>query len=167
MIKNWFISLFLLVLATSCGTVYFSSPQPANGKVVKVFDEKIRGFYSDSTLDIRILADSVFINGDHFKLTTENPDSDKVLVKFYKDFYFASLSDSVYFNVFMASFYDNKLAIYMLNPDERSIEILKRAVDVQPLDGRNGSYLISPSKKEFNEIIDWELFDLVSILTRK
>ena len=157
----------LLVLTTSCGKVYFSSPQPANGKIVKVFDPKIQGLYSDSILDVNISSDSIRINNQGFKLTAEIPGSGQVLVKSYKDFYFASFSDSAYFNVLMASFYENKLAIYMLNPDDRSVEILKRVVDVKPIENEKGSYLISPSKKEFNDIIDWELFDVVCVLKKK
>jgi hypothetical protein len=157
----------LLFLTTSCGKVYFSSPQPANGKVVKVFDNKIQGFYSDSILDVKVISDSIWINNQSFKLTAEMPGEDQALVKLYKDFYFVSLSDSIYFTVFMASFYDDKLAIYMLNPDQRSIETLKRVVDVKTLDEGKASYLITPSKKEFNDVIDWELFDLVCILKRQ
>jgi len=167
MIRNLFVLLMLLVLTTSCGKVYFSSPQPANGKVVKVFDSKILGFYSDSILDVKVSGDSLCINSQSFKLTSEMPGKDQALVKFYKDFYFVSLSDSIYFTVFMAGFYEDKLAIYMLNPDQRSIENLKRVVDVKTLDDGKESYLIAPSKKEFNDIIDWELFDLVCILKKQ
>lgn len=157
----------LLVLTTSCGQVYFSSPQPANGKIVKAFDKEIQGLYSDSILDVKVTSDSIRINNQSFKLTSDMPGKDQALVKLYKDFYFVSLSDSIYFTVFMASFYEDKLAIYMLNPDQRSIETLKRVVDVKTLDEGKASYLITPSKKEFNDIIDWELFDLVCILKKQ
>ncbi len=167
MIKRLFIPLLLLVLTTSCAQVYFSLPQPANGKIVKAFDKEIQGFYADSILDVKVSSDSIWINNQSFKLTSEMPGKDQALVKFYKDFYFVSLCDSIYFTVFMASFYEDKLAIYMLNPDQRSIENLKRVVDVKTLDDGKVSYLIAPSKKEFNDIIDWELFDLVCILKKQ
>jgi hypothetical protein len=66
----------------------------------------------------------------------------------------------------MANFYENKLAIYMLNADERSIDILNRFVSVDTLNAKEEHYLINPGKKEFDQLVDNDLFNVVSVLEK-
>lgn len=152
---------------SSCAKVYFVSPHPISGKTIKFIPKEIIGEYSDSTLDVKVFKDSLIINSDKFILTTLSPDTNQVLVKYYRDFYFATFKEKNLFDVYMASFYEDKLALYMINGDERSINTLKRVVDVDTIDIKEEVYLINPTKKEFNDILEWELFELISILKKQ
>lgn len=125
------------------------------------------GEYSDSTLDVKVFRDSIVVNSDKFLLTTQSPDSNEFLIKNYRDFYFATFKEKLYYDVYMASFYEDKLALYMINGDERSINTLKRVVEVDTIDIKEEVYLINPTKKEFNDILEWELFELISILKKQ
>lgn len=158
-----YLSVFVMF---ACEQVYFATPQPMKGTKIKSFISEVQGSYADSTLDITVLKDALVIAHDTFELTTQTPVDGQVSVRFYKNYYFASIPDSNFFSVYMANFYDNKLAIYMLNADARSIEILNRFVLVDTLNAKEGHYLINPSKKEFDLLVDYDLFNVVSVLEK-
>lgn len=163
---KYFIPLLLIVL-TSCEKVYFKTPQPANGKLVKAFSKDLIGEYADSTLDVAVFKDSIKVNGEYFGLSSEIIDSSQVIVKYYKDFYFATFKEGQCYDVYMANFYEDKLALYMLNGDSRSVSNLSRIVDVDTLNAEDKQYIINPTKREFNDIVDWELFELISVLKKQ
>jgi hypothetical protein len=163
---KYFIPIMLLAL-TSCGKVYFKTPQPVNGKVIKTFSKDLIGEYADSSIYVAILKDSVKVNNEVFGLSSETIDTTKVIVKYYKGFYFATFKENQYFDVYMASFYEDKLALYMLNGDSRSVNNLSRIVDVDTLSAEDEQYIINPTKREFNDIVDWEMFELISVLKKQ
>ena len=166
MMKRNLLVLVSIFLFFGCARVYFANPQPLKGTTVKSFVKDIRGIYADSILTVEIQADELIVNGDRYRLSKDEPSEAEVLVKYYNDFYFASFSDSAYFLVFMGKFYENKLAVYMLNADQRSVDILNRFVKVDTPDAAQKSYLIDPSKKEFSAVIESGLFDVVSVMTK-
>lgn len=159
-----FLSLFLFC---SCAQVYFANPQPIKGTKIKTFIPDIQGNYFDSLIDISIFKNEIVVAGYHYQITSKNPVENEVLVKYYKDYYFVSFSDSAYFSVFMAKFYDTKLALYMLNADTYSQSKLQRLVNVEKVNEEKNWYLIDPSKKEFDEILDFGLFEVVNVLERR
>lgn len=159
--------LYILVLILlACEQVYFATPQPLKGTKIKSFISEIQGSYADSTLDVTVLKDALVIAHDTFVLTTQTPIEGQVSVRFHKNFYFISIPDSVFFSVYMANIYDNKLAVFMLNADERSINILNRIVSVDTLNAEKNHFLINPSKKEFDMLIDYDMFNVVSVLEK-
>ena len=165
--KNKLLFVFPFLFFFSCSQVYFLTPQPLKGTSIKSFMPDVQGEYSDSIIDITILKNEIIIWGERYQMTSKNPVGNEVLVKYYKDFYFASFNDSGYFSVLMGKFYENKLAVYMLNADEYSISNLKRLINVDKLNNEIGGYLIDPSKKEFDEIIDYDFFEVVNVLQKK
>jgi hypothetical protein len=165
--KRNLIILVLALLAIACGQVYYTTPQPAKGRVVRSFIPSVQGVYVDSAMDIGIFKDYLVVSGDTFRLTSKTPIEGEALVKFYKNFYFISFADSIFFTVYMANFYENKLAIYTLNADERSIGILEKFVRVETIDKEDEHYLINPSKKEFDLMIENELFDVLGVYEKK
>lgn len=159
-----FLCCFLL---GSCTQVYFLNPQPQKGTIVKSFINEIQGNYTDSILSVEIGKQELIVDGEHYKLTDGLLAENEVLVKYYKDFYFANFKDSLHYTVFMAKFYDQKLAVYMLSPDQRSINVLGRFVKVEPLDREMKTYLIDPSKKEFEALFENGVFEVVNVLMKK
>ncbi|HKM94417.1 MAG TPA: hypothetical protein VJY41_12250 [Prolixibacteraceae bacterium] len=165
--KRTLIFTILIVLLSACGQVYFTTPQPTKGVTVKSFIADLQGFYADSTLEIEVLKNELLVKGDTFRLSGKTPDENEVLVKYYKKFYFASFVDSQYFSVYMANFYDNKLAVYMLNADAQSITVLNKFLKVDTLNAKDEHYLINPSKKEFDQLVDYELFEVIGVLEKQ
>lgn len=165
--KSIFWSILLILITTSCAHVYFSEPQPQKGMVIKSFIEGVQGVYRDSTLDVEVLKNELVVSGEHYHLTAKLPGENEVMVKFYKDFYFASFKDSSYYSVLMGKFYENKLAIYMLNADEMSVNRLRKLVDVSLVDTVNKGYLMQPSKKQFDDLIDYDMFEVVNVLKKQ
>lgn len=165
--KNFAYLIIVLLLTSACGQVYFTEPNPQRGVKLKTFPEEIQGTYADSTLQIVITSDSISIFDEKYKLTKNDEGEHEVNVRFYQNKYFASIKDSAYYSVFMGNFYDNKLAVYMLNADDRSINILSHFVKIDTLNAAKEHYLINPSKNEFDAIINNELFDVVGVLEKE
>lgn len=164
--RKLFMIFVVSLLFTACAQVYFATPQPQKGTTVRSFLDELHGVYSDSNYIVEILKNEMLVSGDRYRLTTKTPLDNEVMIKFYKNFYFASFYDTLHYTVFMGRFYDNKLAVYMLNADSRSIEILNRYVVVDTINAEDNTYFINPSKKEFDQMIDDELFDVVCVLEK-
>ena len=163
--RKVFLLLFGVFIMTSCAQVYFVTPQPQKGTVIKSFIDNLQGVYSDSLLTVEVSQKEIVVDGEHFSLVKNEPNEHEVLIRYYNDFYFASFKDSLYYSVFIGKFYEDKLAVYMLNADQRSIDILKRFVTAEQIDA-NGSYLINPSKKEFFTLFDSGVFDVVCVMKK-
>jgi hypothetical protein len=164
--KQFLLGILFVLLVSSCATVYFTNPQPSKGVVVKSFLKEVQGHYADSLLDITLLKNELVVNGEKYRMVSSIKEKSEVLVKYYKDYYFASFKDSTYYSVFMGKFFDNQLSVYMLNPDARSLEVMKRFVPVQTLDAEDREYLIDASAKAFDQLIDNDVFDVVSVLKK-
>ena len=164
--RSVFALVFFVLLLSSCAQIYFSEPQPSKGMVIKSFIDNIQGEYSDSLLKVEVLKNELVIEDEHFKLANKNPQNNEVVVKFYKDFYFASFKDSAYYSVFMCKFYDNKLAVYALPADKRSVQRLKNFGEVVLTDSISGSYLMTVSKKQFDMLMDYEMFNVLNVLKK-
>lgn len=157
----------VLLFFSSCGQVYFSEPNPQRGVRVKSMSEELQGVYADSAFQIKIYEDWINVMGETYNITKKNAADDEVTIRYYKDRYFVSFKDSIYYSVYMGCFYDNKLAVYMLNPDERSVGILSRFVQVDTIDAGKEHYLISPSKQEFDALVDNGIFDVVGVFKKE
>jgi len=159
--------ILIVLFISACGQVYFSEPNPQRGVRVKSIPEELQGVYADSAFQIKIEEDWINVMGEPYSITKRNAAADEVTIRYYKNRYFVSFKDSIYYSVFMGHFYDDKLAVYMLNPDARSVGILSRFVNVDTINAENEYYLISPSKREFDAIIDNEVFDVFGVFTKE
>lgn len=157
---------FSFLLLLSCDQVYVKSPQPVKGFKIKSFIDDLHGVYADSTLTVSIEKSRIVIDETSYELTRKDPGENEVLVKFYKEFYFANFRDSTYFTLFAGKFYDNKLAVFMMNADEFSLNRMKDLVEVEKLDG-DGDYLIDPTASEFDKLLESSFFDVVAILDKE
>jgi hypothetical protein len=162
-----FVALGLLLL-TACSQVYFPAPQPEKGKPMASFPKIMQGTYSNESLSVEIKGDAVLINGIPFPMTRELPSKGQVQIRFSNNLYFANFSDSVYYSVIMAQFYEDKLALFMLNPDKQSVSILQRFVPTKEitLHGKK-SVLVAPVKNDFYTLVDNDLWEAICVLKKE
>jgi hypothetical protein len=167
MTKKVIWSLLLFILG-ACSQVYFNAPQPEKGKPMGSFPRFMEATYSNDILEVELKDDAIFVNGVRLQLTKELPGKGEVQLRFSNNLYFANFSDSIYFSVFMAQFYDDKLVLYMLSPDERSVNVLKRYIALEQIQVHSKkSHLITPVKKEFANLVDLDLFESFAVLTKQ
>lgn len=167
MMRKYLLFFTIALVATSCAEVYFTTPQPQKGMTLKSFIDDVQGVYADSLLNVSVLKNQLIVGGETFKLVSELQNENEVVVKFYNNFYFASFKDSIYYSVFMANFYEDKLAVYMLEADPRSLDVIKKFVEVQTVSAEKKEYLIAADKKQFDELINNEQFKVVTVLKRE
>jgi hypothetical protein len=154
------------ILFNRCASVSFTSPQPHNGVVVKSFREDVQGVYSDEKIQLELMQNILNVDGIPFRLVSEIEDENELLVKYYKDFYFASFKDSLNFIVFKAKIYDDKLALYMVNGDAYTVELLNEMFEEKMSTEENNQFVLDLSRKEFDQLIENGMFDLIGVLTR-
>jgi hypothetical protein len=155
-----------LLLMAGCINVKFATPQPDKGRTLKKIPKIFTGTYADTTFTLTLSPDTLYFEKQALVITRTNPDENEVQLRFYSPYYFAVFKDSVYYNIFMANFYDNKLAIYMINSDKRTIALLNRVVKVDTINSEKGWYLIDPSLCEFDEILEWDIWEPAAVLTK-
>lgn len=159
-------SLILLLYTAACSQVYFASPQPDKGVVIKTFMQQVQGVYADSLIEVEVMKDKVFIAGTPFKLVSKSPGENEVLVRFYNNAYFASMKDSLWYTVMMVRFEEEKMAVYLPGADAISVARLKRLVAVDTLDAARRYYLIDPNTKEFDKLLSYEIFEVAALLQK-
>jgi hypothetical protein len=157
--------IFLFVVLTGCDRVVFDEPQPVKGRVLSTIPKMYLGVYQSSNLHLELKKDAIVVNGLSFALSRELPTEGTTQLRFYDNLYFANVGDSTGYSVFMAQFFDDKLAVYMLNPDGRSLSRIKRVAQVSTLEtSKPKRHKILLSKNNFFELVDSEMFDVVSVL---
>ncbi len=159
--------LLIIFLLAGCSSVRFASPQPEKGRALKKIPKSFRGTYADSIFTLKLSADTLFFEKQAFPITRDDPVDKQVQLRFYNPNYFAVFKDSLWYDIFMVNFYENKMAIYTLNSEQRTLNLLKRIVKVDTIDGETDQYMIDPSHREFDEILEWDLWKPAAVLTKK
>lgn len=162
------ICILLVFLGTinSCNTVYFAQPQPIKGKAITQISKDKLGHYKGEYYDLNIEASTITCAPNNsFTLTDEVASVDHILLKSQGDLYYANIFDSTAYILILGKFYEDKLALYMLDDDDRTINLLKRIVTVEEFQNRvkRSSIKIDPTKKELSELIDMDLFSVIDI----
>jgi hypothetical protein len=166
-----FFLLLLSITFSSCNRVVFEKPQPERARVMASFPKMYHGTYSNPNLEISILKNSVSVNGYTFQLAGEKVANGQLQMRFAQNFFFANFPDpvdSTKFIVIMAQFLNDQLAVYMLNPDRRSLSRIQRVSTVEHFDlfGKT-VHVVRPHRNLFQEIVDQEMFDVVGVLKKQ
>lgn len=161
--------LFVIVsFMSSCDSIYFAQPQPIKGKTINQIPQDKLGHYQGEYYDLELSPTSIISEPFMFELTEGVPSENQVLLKSQGDLFYANIADSSMYHLILGKFYEDKLALYMLEANERTINILKKYVTIEEFKQREGniSYLINPSKKELSELIEMDLFSVIDICTK-
>jgi len=159
------IVFFMLLLSYGCDRVVFNEPQPVNGRILGSIPKMYQGVYESTNLHLELKKESIVVNGLSFVLSKELPQEGTIQLRFYDNFYFINVGDSLAYSVFMAQFIDDKLAVYMLNPDARSLERIKRIAAVETKQQIEQSlHRVTVPKNGFFKLVDQEVFDVLGVL---
>lgn len=164
--KLYGVVLVLLLMFSSCAQIYMVEPQPQKGMVIKSFIDQIQGEYSNENLSLTIHEREVIVAGLSFKLSAKTPIENEVLVKFYREYYFANFFDKGAYVLVMAKFYDDKVALYLLSPDARTVKQLTDFGAVAKMDSLSKSYLMTTTKKQFDQLLDYEMLMVEQVLEK-
>lgn len=159
-----FISIFLF---GACTQVVFTSSKSVGGVSLSSIPEQMHGMYTDSILCLNIYNDGFTFGAKQYQLTKKAPVNNQVQIKYSNDFYFAILPYKQYYQVFMAKCADGQIAVYMLNADKYSVNILQRFTALESVSADSTLYVIDPSKNEFFDLVNNEVFDVLGVYNRQ
>jgi hypothetical protein len=162
--------VFLLItvfMLGACSQVVFTNSKSIRGVALSSFPGQMHGVYTDSVIRLDIYDDGFTFGAKHYRLTKKTPVKDQVQVKYSNDFYFAILPYEQYFQVFMVKYSSEQIAVYMLNADKYSLNILQRFTALENVTADSTLYVIDPSRSEFIELVNNEVFDVVGVYKRQ
>lgn len=181
--KTVYIKIAFVLIATailsSCSTVEFKKTVPKKGKELKTFPRELLGTYIDKQNN-----DTLIINSSSFKYgTNKSPfklsgklTNKATVVKKTADYYILSVKpkNEKHWGVIPFKYDNNKIYIYYLileeDKDSRAEEKkhkeekIKRLKTITKLniirdsDTKSTSYIINPSDKQFNHLLDGDFF---------
>ena len=178
---KYLLLLFLSALIlTSCLEVRFNEPQPQNGRSLKHFPKNYIGAFVNGGGDTLYIAkDNFYIADDETKFLN----SQRVELKHHKGLYILSCkelfldgdtTDRLGWEVFPTKLVEDSLLIYHMPVSkddnlEKCITCLKAITTLEAIHDDKSNidyYLTSPTKKEFNKIIERQIFNEVDTFIR-
>lgn len=169
------ILLLSVLLIFGCSTVKFEEPQPMNEKLLKSFPKSLIGLYVDNDMDTLVVNHNFFkYEGEDKYLVTSDLEmelGDAVLKK-YKGYYVLSIKSEGLWDVVLINQKHSNLHVSYINlgdNEEALIHRLEKIVSVEKVDqedSKSTEYIIHPSKREFKNIIENNIFSEVLTLRR-
>ncbi len=159
--KIFWIWQFLLLLCFGCTEVYFTEVQPNGKKHLMEIPPDMQGWFveMDGT-------DTINIRTRGFDMTDEYASlSDSVVLTKWKDYYFLNVSDKSkkLWEIYMIekiNAYEMKVS-YIDGENHDQIESLKSFISITPHENEDGTinyYVVSPSAKEFKNLVKNNVF---------
>lgn len=170
-----FILLFTVLLLFGCSTVKFKEPQPVNVRLLKSFPKSLIGLYVDNDMDTLVVNHNFFIyEGEEKYLVTSDLDLelDDAVLKKYKGYYILSIKSEGLWDVVLINQKNENLHVSYINlgnNEEALIRRLEKIVRVEKViqeDSKTSEYIINPSKRDFKDIIEKNIFSEVQTFTR-
>ncbi len=181
--KRFIFLSFISFLLTSCSTVVFEKAMPAKGKQLKTFPKEMQGVYltPDST-KLEITATTAKEIKETNTPTISLIDIDlaqKDVLKKKDNIYYLNMEDNGMYFVIMFEHFDNKLEVYSIVLDEKKTgkseeEIIKEIKKITKVKahkqedalGNSTVYILNPSQKEFEKLIQQGLFVKLGTMTK-
>ncbi|HKL71265.1 MAG TPA: hypothetical protein VJ855_01300 [Marinilabiliaceae bacterium] len=170
------ILLFTVLLLFGCSTVTFEEPQPINVKYLKSFPKSLIGLYVGKDMDTLIISHNFFkYEADEKYLITSDLDlelGDAVLKKC-KGCYVLSMKSEGegLWDVVLINQKKTNLHVFGINLEDEEEAVIHRlekivTVRVNQEDSKSTEYIIHPTKREFKDIIEKNIFSEVTIFTQ-
>ncbi len=169
-----FIMIAIILMLSSCITVKFEDAQPKDTPELKEFPESMLGVYFDNNKDTLTITNFSFKYGSKKSLLYQNKtlSPDESVLKKFNDYYVLSLKDDDNWEVVVFKCIEKDLSVFYINLDknrERTLSKIKAIMPVKEIKGNNGKidyYLINPSKKDFQTLLDKEIFSHIGDFKR-
>ena len=158
--------LWTTIILISCKSIYFKSPQPLDTDMLNEFPESIRGLYTSGDFDTLKIDEFSFVlgNKDSSIESGESLNTGTATLKLYNNHLVLSIKDESYWNVMLIKYKKDTLTVFWIDINDKENYILNRISKITPyrtLKNEKGEivdYLINPSKKQFEKLVELDFF---------
>lgn len=167
--------LGLLLIISSCGPmIYFEQPQPANSKMENVFPEALQGMYNDDSNNVPLIINELtYEYGDtssFFGISKSLLSDSLILIKHQSYYMLNGLSENGWYVMAISIRNIDTLVVHFTDGEDLGeVEKLKKITSVKEIFDSNGNidyYLINPTQKQFESMLQEKLFSGEMIFTR-
>ena len=169
--------LGLLLIISSCGPfIFFEKPQPADSNMENIFPEALQGKYVDRYNSFSLNVNELtceYIDIDSSSLFGNKKVglSDSLILKKHNPYYILNLGKENLYHVFVISIknIDTLVVNSIDGEDLEEVEKLKKITPVKERFNSNGNshyYIINPTKKQFESMLQKNMFSGEMIFTR-
>jgi hypothetical protein len=159
----------LTVIMTSCTTVKFDKPQPADTNELKSFSSNLIGTFVGNSNDTLVISDKSFNYGSKKSSLIHidgNLTNGQTVLKMSQDNYVLSLKDSSYWIVVIIKGTQTGLSVKYISldkPDKDKEAVIKKIQDITKVkeikkEGKVDYYLLAPTKQEFEKMLTGGVF---------
>ncbi len=169
--RNFAIIFALVFVLQSCSSISFTNAQPEDTPPIQEFPEKIIGRFLNQEDTLVIDRTSfVFADGDIVSISGDITPPGAVLKKM-DEWYVLSIQDDTQWWVFPFKISKDRITVYysdMEEDEQKVIENFKENMEMQKIfkDGKLDYYLISPSKRQFAQLLKKGIFSEKKIFRR-
>jgi len=159
--------ILLSVTFVSCNDVQFKEAQPVDTKSLKVIPKEFRGTFINEYSYLLVGKKSFkFVNVDQSEITAGNIGVN-IIIKQFDEKYYVSLKVpySNYWRVGQISLSDKTLTVKSIIETEKVKKIME-SIEYEFNSDDADSYKINPTKNEFQNIINMNSFDELSVLEK-
>jgi hypothetical protein len=158
--------LVAMMILFSCKTMFFKVPQPLDTINLKEFPDSIRGFYTSENIDTLKIDQFSFVMGnkDSSVEGCGNLNSDSITLKQLREYLVLSIKEGDYWDVLLIKYNKDTLTTFNIDINDEENDNLNKISKITPFrtlkndKGEIVNYLINPSKKQFEELVDLNLF---------
>ena len=162
--KKILVSILVLTTWASCVTVEFDEPQPRDSRSLNKYPKKLQGSYLNEDDGMLTIQKYSFIAGhkDSIALGEETFLSSETILKKIGKYYIVNTSSGEYWESRLVKITGDSLIIYEINgQDDLTVCKLKDTMEVREVkdtEGKTSKYILSPTKSQFEGLIEKRLF---------
>jgi hypothetical protein len=170
-----FFALFILVI-TSCTTVEFATSQPDGAEELSEFPANMRGKYivPGHKKDTLCITESTIQYGKYGENTRDSLDQVKTILKKSNDYFILNFKNKDnYWDVNPIKIKGNKIIMYTIMLDTSNqeaivnkIRAITKVTELKDSLGNLENYLVNPTKDEFQQLLDKEIFSFNIVLKK-
>lgn len=160
---GWLVAIAILF---SCKSMYFKVPQPLDTVNLKDFPDSIRGLYTSENIDTLKIDQYSFVMGNKDSSVEGggNLNSDSLTLKQMKEYLVLSIKEGDYWDVLLINYNKDTLTTFNIDINDEENDNLNKISKITPFRTLKNdkdeivNYLINPSKKQFEQLVDLKLF---------
>jgi hypothetical protein len=165
----------LAVILVACDEVNFEHAQPMTAEDYSAFPKNLQGNYVSKDSDTIIVTEntiSLFNQSNPCdKLSEHDSLGDLIRLRYADGLYFLNIKEHEYWSVLLVQILEGDSAkVLMLKPDDESVlSAIQNITSLKKIEDNNEDilyYVIDPSPKELEQLVNGNLFSPISTLYR-